>query len=105
VLESQLTRAVIELARSHGWRSAHFTTARTMKGAYVTAVQGDGAGFPDLVLVRERIVYAELKQNGKYPTPSQRAWMTQLKDAGAEVHLWHERDYPDLISEVLRGKT
>lgn len=100
--ERELTRAVLELATRLHWRTAHFRTAMTKRGTYMTAVQGDGAGFPDLVLVRcGRLVFAELKKDGRYPTATQREWLDALTGCGVEAHVWRERDYPDVIAGVL----
>lgn len=91
------------MAHLYGWRVAHFRTARTARGNYVTPVAGDGAGFPDLVLTRlQRLVFAELKKDGRYPSPKQREWHDDLKETGAEVYVWQEKHYPDQIKEVLQ---
>lgn len=55
-------------------------------------------GFPDLVLVRERVVYAELKRPKGKAAPAQVKWIEKLRAAGAEVYLW----YPDDLPEVKR---
>ena len=74
VKEATLQRQVLNLARLTGWRSAHFRPAQNQRGKWRTAVSGDGAGFPDLVLAREdRLLFVELKQDGRYPTATQRA--------------------------------
>ena len=106
--ERELTRAVLELATRLGYRTAHFRTSLTKRGTYMTAVQGDGAGFPDLVLLRPagqntraRLVFAELKKDGRYPSRAQRDWLDALTGCGVEAHVWRERDYPDVIAGVL----
>lgn len=48
ISEAELQSAVIELARTLGYRVAHFRAARTAQG-WRTPVEADGAGFPDLV--------------------------------------------------------
>ena len=102
VTERELTRAVLELAARLGYRTAHFRTSLTKRGTYMTAVQGDGAGFPDLVLVRRgRLVFAELKKDGRYPTGAQRDWLDALSGCGVEAHVWREKDWPDVIAGVL----
>lgn len=60
-------------------------------------------GFPDVTLVRERIVFAELKRVGGKPTEAQVRWMGRLRDAGAEVYLWTPDDWGS-IAEVLSGR-
>jgi hypothetical protein len=93
VTERELTDAVLELARLLGWRCAHFRPARTARG-WRTAVQGDGAGFPDLVLVRgERILYRELKTERGKLRPEQEAWLSALRAAGADAGVWTEADW------------
>lgn len=97
--EAQFTNQVLEYAKLRGWRSAHFRPAHTTKG-WRTAVQGDGKGFPDLVLVRERIVWAELKVGNNRLSPQQRAWVNALVAAGEEVYVWKPNDWAE-IEEVL----
>lgn len=101
--EAGFTRAVLQLAALHGWRSAHFRPAMTKSGRWVTAVQGDGVGFPDLVLVRGcRLIVAELKSaNGKYG-PGQEDWLAAFRGVpGVEVYLWKPADWSELC-ELLK---
>ena len=80
--EAELQGAVIELARRLGWRSAHFRASRTQSGGWATAVQGDGAGFPDLVLARDgRVLFIELKSEKGRTSSEQRLWLHELPDA------------------------
>lgn len=101
--ETQFQRTVMEYAQRRGWRVAHFRKAQNARGGWRTPVAGDGAGFPDLVLLRgERLVVAELKQEGKYPSKEQRAWLEAWRYIeGAEVHVWRPRDW-DEIESLLR---
>lgn len=100
--ESEFQKQVIDLARLRGWRVAHFKPAM-MRGRWVTPVQADGGGFPDLVLVRPpRVIFAELKQDKSYPSPAQRAWLEMLAlCSGVESAVWRPRDL-DVIASVLR---
>lgn len=91
--EAEFTREVIALARSHGFRVAHFRTVRVQRksGAvyYETPVQGDGKGFPDLILLRgAQLVVAELKVGRGKPTREQEDWLLAFRGVGAEVHVW-----------------
>ncbi len=73
--EADFTTFVIDLARVLGWRTAHFRPAKTDKG-WRTPVQGDGAGFPDLILLRgNRMVVAELKAERGRLSPAQVEWL------------------------------
>lgn len=100
---------LLQLAGIFRWRSAHFRPAMTAHG-WRTAVQGDGKGFPDLVLTRPpRVIFAELKiprtakqQPEKLLSPEQQEWLEQLTlCTGVETYLWTPRDW-DEITEVLR---
>ena len=98
--ETQFLGWVLDRAHLSGWSVVHFRAARTARG-WRTPVQADGAGWVDLELVRERIVYAELKAAGRHLDPDQELWRRRLIAAGAEWHLWRPADR-DAITEVLR---
>ena len=75
ITEAEFTKQVLALAKLRGWRSAHFRPGRTATG-WRTAVQGDGIGFPDLILVRGKVmIAAELKVGRNQPRPEQWAWL------------------------------
>ena len=77
--EAELQKAVIELAQRLGYRVAHFRPALTQTGRWVTAVQGDGAGFVDLVLARKGVVlFIELKSKKGRVSDAQEAWLSEL---------------------------
>jgi len=86
--EAAFQRAVLAFANLHGWRTAHFRPGLNRRGQWQTAVQGDGAGFPDLVLVRERVVWAELKSDRGKVSAEQQEWINALCRAGQEVYVW-----------------
>jgi hypothetical protein len=102
VSEADLQRAIVDLARLRGWTVAHFRRARLDNGRTITPVAADGAGFPDLVLVRDRVVFAELKSERGRLAPAQIMWRDRLLAAGAEWHVWRPADWPDLVLDVLR---
>jgi hypothetical protein len=105
VTEAELQRAVIQLARLLGWWAVHFRPALTDKG-WRTPVQGDGEGFPDLILARPgRLLVVELKKAPKKPTPAQLAWLELLVSSGVEATWWSDRDWlSGKIEAVLRGE-
>jgi hypothetical protein len=71
------------------------------RGKWQTAVQGDGAGFPDLILLRgERIIAAELKVGKGRATNEQLAWLDAF-GAACDAYLWRWEDW-DSIVETLR---
>jgi hypothetical protein len=94
--EEDFQQAVIEYAQERGWKVAHFRKARTKKG-WRTAVAADGKGFPDLVLVRNRIVWAELKSEAGEMSPDQENWRDWLKESGQEWYCWKPSDWPTII--------
>src|SRR5690606_644046 len=82
-----LQKGIIELARRHGWIAAHFTAVRTEHGWRVP-VAADGKGFPDLILVRDRLVAVEVKGDGDQLRPDQKRWLAALRISGVEAHVW-----------------
>lgn len=92
--ERELQVAVLEVAALTGWLRAHFRPALTARG-WRTPVEAEGAGFPDLVLVRERVVWAELKGPRGKLSLEQAAWIQSLRRAGQEVYVWTPEDWTD----------
>lgn len=93
--EDEFIEQVIDLAHLLQWKSAHFRAARTTSG-WRTAVSGDGKGFCDLLLARDRVVYAELKVGKGRLSPEQKAWSDVLKHAGQEVYLWKPENWEEI---------
>jgi len=111
--EKEFAQAVVELAHLNGWMCAHFRPAMTGRvdkrgrPIWVTAVQADGAGYPDLTLVhpeRAEIIFAELKKEGANPSPEQEEWLAALRACETEtvvkVYVWHPHDL-DVIAAIL----
>src|SRR5262245_15366208 len=94
--EAEFQRKVIAYARLRGWQVAAFRQARTLRG-WRTAVQGDGAGWPDLVFVRgRRILAAELKVGHGRATAAQEAWLLVLQAAGVPAVVWTPDCWPEI---------
>jgi hypothetical protein len=81
---------IIALARQLGWFEYHTFDSRKSR-----------AGFPDLVLIRERIVYAEVKAERGKTTPTQDDVLQRLRNAGGEVYVWKPSDYDD-VQRILQ---
>ena len=62
--------------------------------------KGSQHGFPDRVLVRDRLIFAELKREHGKPTVAQKEWLDGLAGAGVETYLWRPSDL-DEIATVL----
>lgn len=95
MLETDLQYAVIELAQLLRWRVAHFRPAMNARGEWRTPVAADGKGWPDLVLVRDRVMYRELKSARGTLSVDQQDWMHALKLAGQDVDVWRPNEWYD----------
>lgn len=87
--EEGFQAAVIEYAQVRRWSLVYHTRDS----------RRSREGFPDLVLVRdERIVFAELKRDGKYPTDEQQLWLDGLdRVAAAAAALEQERVHHGIV--------
>jgi hypothetical protein len=105
-VERDFQSVVLGLARFYRWLVYHPPAGG--KGGRVDREQ-EGAGFPDLVLVRApRIIFAELKTPTGRVRPAQEVWLGELRtwnvdgDPLVEVYLWRPDDLDD-IAKVLAG--
>jgi hypothetical protein len=102
-VEEVFQKDVIELAHTLGWRVAHFRPALTKHG-WRTPVSADGKGFPDLILVRDRVIAVELKRRKGKASVEQLEWLDAFRAAGVEAYLWRPDDVDDIF-EILRRRT
>lgn len=103
--EADFLRQVTDLADIYGWRWVHFRPARTQHG-WRTPVSGPlGAGWPDLVLVRDRVIFAELKTDTGKVRPEQAEVGAVLAGAGVEWYLWRPKDLLTSIVPALSRRT
>lgn len=101
--ERDMLRTVIDAARLKGWLVAHFRPALTQRGTWITAVQGDGKGFPDLVLAhpkRGKILYVELKSERGKLSVEQTRWLDVLSRAGGETRVIYPHNLGDFLHEL-----
>lgn len=102
ITEREFMAMVIELAKLHQWRVAHFRPGMNRRGEWQTAVQGDGVGFPDAILVRNiHCLAIELKTGKNKTTPEQDAWLAAFDAAGIYAAVWRPDDWK-LIEAVLK---
>jgi hypothetical protein len=102
--ERQLLDSVIELAELLKWRCVHFRPGMNRRGVWSTAMAGtQSAGWPDLLMARERLVVVELKSAKGRTTPHQLDWLACLANAGIEVYVWRPEDWESgEIEKTLR---
>lgn len=81
---------VVKFARDHGWMVYHTLVSK-----------GSEPGFPDLVLVREWVIFAELKTDRGRLTKAQKDWLEALQDATTKVYVWRPSDWDEVV-RVLR---
>jgi len=101
ISEKDFLKTIIDYAHLRGWAVAHFRTSMTQSGRWATAVQADGAGFVDLVLVRDRVVWAEVKREKGMLSPDQEDWRERLLSAKQEYYCWKPSDWGSIV-EILR---
>jgi hypothetical protein len=127
--EEDFQQQIIELARMYGWRVAHFRAAQTARG-WRTPVAADGAGFPDLVLVRDaELIFAELKTDRGRLRPDQGVWIAAFEQVAVavtaavgaleglapglapnvlrpavDVYLWRPCDFDEIHGRLARGR-
>lgn len=89
--EKQFMAAVIELAKSRGFKTYHTHNSRRSE-----------PGFPDLVLtIQDRCLFMELKTEKGKLTQEQRDWVKALEDAGQRVYVLRPSNW-DLIEDLLK---
>ena len=101
MLEADWQRQVIDLAHTFRWRVAHFRPAKTSHG-WVTPVAADGAGFPDLLLTRDRILAVELKSETGKLSEDQAVWLDAFRLAGVETFVWRPSDAAEVLAVLRR---
>lgn len=90
--EKEWQQQLVALARTLGWdRVYHTHDSRRSAG-----------GFPDLVLVRDRVIFAELKREKTKPSSEQEDWLSQLAKAGAEAYLWRPSDLEEAATVLSK---
>ncbi len=106
VPEALFQSQVLELAKLLRWRRAHFRPGLNRRGEWQTAVQGDGAGFPDLILVRGgRVLAVELKSELGKTSPEQDAWLAAFAQAGVESSVWRPSHFRSGVIQRCLGST
>lgn len=99
-----LQHEIIKTGHRYEWRIGHFPAVKTVHG-WRTPVAADGKGFPDLVLVRERVIWVEVKGTNDRLRPAQSLWLSALRLAGEEVYVWTPYEWEiGVIEDVLKTR-
>jgi len=83
---------VIEQAESNGWDWYHTFNSKRSK-----------SGYPDLMMWRERVLFAEVKSEDGVVSATQANVIDDLRAAGAEVYVWRPSDMLEVV-RVLAGR-
>jgi hypothetical protein len=76
------------------------------KGRWMTAVQGSGVGFPDVLFLRGAVLLvAELKVGKNKLTHEQGGWLNAFRLAGIPAYLWTPADWPQIERVLEKGTT
>lgn len=102
--ERTFQNEVVHLARMCNWTCFHFHDSRRQVRPGVFIGDSMAAGFPDLVLVRERVVFIECKTVKGKVTDRQAHVHEILRKAGAEVHVFRPTDWDDIKQVLARRK-
>ena len=85
---------VMRVAKMLGWLPYHTFDSRR-----------SASGFPDLVLVRERVLFRELKVGKNKLSQAQELWRDSIMDAGGDWAEWRETDMDDIVADLSRRPT
>jgi hypothetical protein len=89
--EKAFQAKVLQLARLNGWTFYHTYDSRR-----------SSPGFPDLLLVRERVLFRELKTDTGRLTKDKLVWIARLKDGQADVDVWRPKHFDRIVDELSR---
>lgn len=84
--EKEFQAEVVKVAKRAAWMVYHTHNSRRSE-----------PGFPDLVLIRERLVVAELKVGDGKLTAAQANWLDSFRSAGVETYEWRPEDWGTIL--------
>ena len=89
--EREWQSEVVAAAHHLGWSVYHTHDSRRSE-----------PGWPDLALVRDRFMVAELKTDTGKLSAAQERWIGLLKAAGVETYVWRPTDRDHMLRELTR---
>jgi hypothetical protein len=96
ISEEDFQEVIVGLATTFRWLSWHDNDSR----------RNDG-GLPDLIIIRERVLWRELKAERGKLKPEQAAWGQRLLRCGQDWGIWRPSDWlteivPTLTAQIRR---
>lgn len=100
--EAEFQDAVIDLARTLGWRVIHRPPSQVRPGRWVTNMRGDGVGFPDLELHHKAwgTRYWECKTSTGRTSPEQQIWLDFLQEIGFDARVIRPEHWADIVADL-----
>jgi len=89
--EAEFQQQIIDTARLLQWRCYHTRDSR-----------GSEAGFPDLVLVRDRIVHLEVKTETGRLSTEQADWIAAINAAGGTALVVRPSQWEEIVAALKR---
>lgn len=108
--EEELQASLVSYARNEGW-AVHFVPDALYRRSFIhkgkrgSAIDLGDRGFPDLVLVRDGVIwFRELKVKKNVLSANQKTWRDILIAAGCDWALWHPKTMDDVrfLEQLLR---
>ena len=103
ISELEFQKAVITLAKLHGWRVMHTHPALVRPGKWITPNTGN-QGFPDLVMTHpfRGTIFVELKTDKGIVSNTQWEGINTLEESGEEVYVWRPKDLQQISTRLAR---
>lgn len=102
-LERDFQDRVIQWAEIQGWEVFHVADSRKDVGGKLVGDR-QARWFPDLVLVRERVLYRELKREGEELSAGQDYYGKRLLAAGADWGVWRPSAWESIRRYLAAGR-
>ena len=87
--EKQFQSQIIDIAKRCGWIHYHVPDSRRCE-----------PGFPDFVIIKDKVLFRELKTEKGRLTPAQKMWGEKLTSAGANYAVWRPSNMKEIIKQL-----
>lgn len=102
--EADLLLWLASVAKLYQWRLVHWRPALTAKG-WRTPVQGDGVGFPDILLLRgSQGIALELKSDTGRVRAEQLAWLDAFRATGWTATVVRPSNRDEVLALLSGGR-